>query len=126
MTEEEKRKLGEWSYEVHDYSLTSLALKPIWRLAAKAIPGNVAPNVISLVGFLFLAKAFYLAVQYADKEPKLVACAAIVLIFAHMMADAVDGIHARAIRNDSALGELFECSCDNLGAVFLACTHEHG
>lgn len=47
---------------------------------------------------------------------------AMFLVFMYQTLDAIDGKHAKNIRNDSPLGELFDHACDNIGAVFQVLT----
>eukprot|EP00741_Cyanophora_paradoxa_P013417 tig00020685_g12956.t1 len=81
-----------------------------------------APNVLSFAGLLCIVHGYYIERQYLADYPALTVASCIALIFAYQTLDAIDGKHARATRNGSPMGELFDHACDNVGITFLALT----
>ena len=91
--------------KVSDGSLTTRLLNPFWSWLANFIPASVAPNVITLAGFICQLLAFWVS------DPSIVmwignttsAVSAAVFTYAYMTLDALDGKHAR---NTAQSGEL--------------------
>ena len=86
------------------------------------MPRTVAPNVITLAGFICLLQSAYITYYKYDYYPTLVTFLNILLFFAYQTLDALDGKHARKIKNSSPVGELFDHTCDNIGVIFLTFT----
>uniref|UniRef100_A0A7S1PGS5 Cytidyltransferase-like domain-containing protein n=1 Tax=Percolomonas cosmopolitus TaxID=63605 RepID=A0A7S1PGS5_9EUKA len=118
----EKLNLTTWSYSFDDISISTRVLTPFWDFCAYLVPDNVAPNLLSLSGLLCVLHAYYLCYRYMDDYPSAVSICAMLLIFMYQTLDAIDGKHARRIRNASPLGELFDHSCDAISCVFVALT----
>lgn len=119
LTPPEKGRLTKWKYHVEDNSITSEYLNPMFNYFTTWIPYNVAPNVVTLIGFICTMYAFYLTQNYFSQSPAFVSFSFALLTFAYMCLDAADGKHARRTQNSSPLGELFDHSCDNVGVVFM-------
>ncbi|KNC53331.1 cholinephosphotransferase 1 [Thecamonas trahens ATCC 50062] len=92
LTDPQKRRLSEWRYRSQGRTLTDVVFGPLWDVLVRLVPATVAPNVLTLAGLLCV------------------------------LPRGIDGRHARATRNDSPLGELFDYACANLGGIFLALT----
>lgn len=60
----EKENLRNWKYAVEDNSLTTKMFTPFWNWLVKLVPNTVAPNILTLVGFLFILYSFHLAYNY--------------------------------------------------------------
>jgi len=119
LTEAEKRNVARWHYNVSDKSITTRLFTPLWEFWVKLVPDSVAPNVLTAAALLCQIQAFYICFLYGQMFPRAVSLAAMCLIVAYQTLDAIDGKHARNIRNSSPLGELFDYGCDNLGSVFM-------
>lgn len=122
LTDPEKARLSRWVYSVKDKSLTTRLFTPLWNYWVTLVPDNVAPNVLTLAGLVCQLQAFYLCVMYMHQWPRLVSAAACLLTVTYQTLDAIDGKHARNIRNSGPLGELFDHACDNVGSVFMIAT----
>jgi cytidyltransferase-like protein len=122
LTKNEKEELKNWKYKVDDKSITTKIFTPFWNILVSFVPETVAPNILSLAGFLFILYSFNLAYNYIDKLPNLISFICLLMVFSYMNIDAIDGKHARRIKNTSPLGELFDHSCDNIGTIFLVLT----
>ncbi|EKX32318.1 hypothetical protein GUITHDRAFT_121513 [Guillardia theta CCMP2712] len=103
-------------------TITTIVLSPFWDWVASLVPRTVAPNILTLAGFTCTLQAYYLVYFHMDQNPQIVSFTAMMLIFAYMTLNSIDGIHARRVRNVSPVGDLFRKSCDNIGCVFLTLT----
>lgn len=122
LTEKQKRNLSKWSYSVDDPSITTKLLTPYWNKVAGYVPEYVSPNVLSLAGLLLTVYAYYITYLYSSFYPRCVALVCAILLFGYQTLDAIDGKHARKIKNDSPLGELFDHACDSVGTLFVILT----
>lgn len=122
LTPKEKDNLSKWNYQVEDSSITTKIFTPFWNYLVDLIPKSVSPNVISLAGLLCILYGFHLTYNYYAVYPTIVSIAVMILTFTYMHLDAIDGKHARKIRNSSPLGELFDHACDSIGLVFIVLT----
>ncbi|KNC84455.1 hypothetical protein SARC_03319 [Sphaeroforma arctica JP610] len=122
LREHEKRNVSEWTYHVEDKSVSSKMLYPFWKKVASIVPKTVAPNVLSLAGFICILHAYYVVTVLNSSYPAVASLLAAVLVFAYQTLDAIDGIHARRTMNESSIGELFDHACDNVGMPFLVIT----
>lgn len=122
LTDKEMDNISKWKYNVDDPSITTKVLTPFWNKAVQLVPDYVAPNVLSLAGLLLTVYSFYITYLYSEFYPKLVALVSSILLFSYQTMDAIDGKHARRIKNTSPLGELFDHSCDSVGTIFVILT----
>jgi uridylate kinase len=118
LTKKDNENLKKWKYAVNDNSITTSCFNPLWNFLVNLVPKTVAPNVLTLAGFMFVVYAFYLCYYHVDEHPNFASFIVCAYTFAYMNLDAIDGKHARKIRNSSPLGELFDHSCDNTSVVF--------
>jgi choline-phosphate cytidylyltransferase len=119
LSKPEKERLRKWQYSVEDKSITTVLFNPFWNWLVKFVPNSVAPNILSLAGLISVLYAYHISHNYLNYYPKLVSITSVLLVFLYMNLDAIDGKHARNIKNSSPLGELFDHSCDNIGLVFM-------
>ena len=68
--------LGSWKYKVVDSSLTTKLLTPVWDVLVQVVPGNVAPNVLTLAAFGCVLQAYWLVVYHGDEFPRATAVGA--------------------------------------------------
>ncbi len=122
LTNKEKDNLNKWSYSVDDPSITTQLLTPFWNTVVNLVPDYVSPNVLSLSGLLLLVYAYYITYLYSSAYPRTIALVSALLLFSYQTLDAIDGKHARRIKNDSPLGELFDHACDSIGIIFVILT----
>ncbi|KAK0656329.1 Choline/ethanolaminephosphotransferase [Cercophora newfieldiana] len=112
--------LREYKYSSVDRSLTSkYILKPFYtNVVIKCFPMNMAPNLITLTGFMFVVANFLTLLWYnpsLDQNcPPWVYYSWAVGLFLYQTFDAVDGTQARRTRQSGPLGELFDHGVDAL------------
>lgn len=122
LTEPQMQNIKHWKYCVEDQSISTLLLTPWWNWALTWIPMTVAPNILTLAGFLCLIQSAYLTYYKLEDYSTLVTLANMFLLFAYQTLDALDGKHARKTRNCSPVGELFDHTVDNIGVILIIMT----
>lgn len=111
-----------YRYQSEDRSLISkYLLKPFWAMFAKIFPLWMAPNVITLLGLVFII-CNVLTVLYfdpnLDKEtPRWTYFSYALGLFLYQTFDACDGSHARRTGQSGPLGELFDHCIDSLNTT---------
>ncbi|KAI1812257.1 Choline/ethanolaminephosphotransferase [Poronia punctata] len=109
-----------YKYNSADHSLTSkYILKPFYtNVVIKCFPMWMAPNLITLTGFMFVVANFFTLLWYnptLDQDcPSWVYYSWAVGLFLYQTFDAVDGSQARRTRQSGPLGELFDHGVDAL------------
>ncbi|EFC48459.1 predicted protein [Naegleria gruberi] len=97
-------------------------MQPYWEYCAKLIPNNVAPNTVTLLGFLGVILGWIILIYYninlENQVPSIVYLLNGIFLFYYQTMDAIDGKHARNTKNSSALGELFDHGLDALIGYF--------
>ncbi|KAG6135474.1 hypothetical protein E4U35_005994 [Claviceps purpurea] len=112
--------LKEYKYSAVDRSLTSkYILKPFYNnFVIKLFPMGMAPNLITLTGFLFIVVNVLTLLWYnptLDQDcPSWVYYSWAVGLFLYQTFDAVDGAQARRTKQSGPLGELFDHGVDAL------------
>ncbi|KAG5957364.1 hypothetical protein E4U58_006139 [Claviceps cyperi] len=112
--------LKEYKYSAVDRSLTSkYILKPFYNnFVIKLFPMGMAPNLITLTGFLFIVLNVLTLLWYnptLDQDcPSWVYYSWAVGLFLYQTFDAVDGAQARRTKQSGPLGELFDHGVDAL------------
>ncbi|XP_013586826.1 PREDICTED: choline/ethanolaminephosphotransferase 1-like isoform X1 [Brassica oleracea var. oleracea] len=100
-----------YSGEDHSY-LAKYLLNPFWTRFVKAFPLWMPPNMITLMGFIFLVTSSLLGYIYSPQldspPPRWVHFEHGSLLFLYQTFDAVDGKQARRTNSSSPLGELFD------------------
>lgn len=115
----EKAQFAQWKELRKDRSITNRLLQPMFKRISFYIPDSVAPNLITLTGLIFILQAWYFCMMFHKDAPQLVSAVAVVCITLYWILHGVDGYHARNIKNDTALGELFKYVADNIACVFM-------
>lgn len=73
LTPSEKFHFSQWEEIIRDRSLVHNKTQGIFkRLSREVLPDNVAPNLVTLCGFLLLGNAWYITNNYGEAYP--VAC----------------------------------------------------
>ncbi|KAJ9202954.1 hypothetical protein DTO032I3_3328 [Paecilomyces variotii] len=110
--------LREYKYAGVDHSLVSrYILKPFYsNFVIKCFPMSMAPNAITLTGFMFVVANFLTMLWYnptldQDCPPWVYATWALGL-WLYQTFDAVDGMQARRTKQSGPLGELFDHGVD--------------
>ncbi|EDR26746.1 choline/ethanolaminephosphotransferase, putative [Entamoeba dispar SAW760] len=119
ITEKSLNNLKYYKYSGVDHSLcANYILSPyFWEpLLTHCIPRSIAPNMITLIGGLFMVLAYILFVIESPTGTETVSTFTLVmsgiLIFLYQTADNLDGKQARRTSNSSPLGELFDHGVD--------------
>ncbi|ORY67700.1 CDP-alcohol phosphatidyltransferase-domain-containing protein [Pseudomassariella vexata] len=124
--------LKEYKYSGVDHSLMSrYVLKPFYsNVVIRCFPMWMAPNLITLSGFMFVIFNFFTLLWYnptLDQNcPTWVYYSWAIGLFLYQTFDAVDGSQARRTRQSGPLGELFDHGVDALNTsleclIFAGC-----
>lgn len=131
-----KRGLGNlhaYKYSGVDNSLVARhVMQPFWTRAVNYLPLWMAPNLVTLTGFVFIILSYLVTSYYHPAiiggGPRWVYVLNAVCMFVYQTMDALDGKQARRTASSSPLGELFDHGCDAvttvLGTITLASTTE--
>lgn len=115
--------LDEYKYTAGAYSLLDNALNPFWLWIANQLPKSMAPNLVTLLGLMFLFSiglgVFWFDPHFEGKCPPALYVWFAISIWAYGTLDAVDGKQARRTNSSSPLGQLFDHGCDSVGCAFL-------
>ncbi|CAI9756126.1 unnamed protein product [Fraxinus pennsylvanica] len=115
--------LHRYKYSGVDHSyLAKYVLQPFWSRCVNFFPLWMPPNMITLMGFMFLVTSALLGYIYSPQldspPPRWVNFVHGLLLFLYQTFDAVDGKQARRTNSSSPLGELFDHGCDALACAF--------
>jgi len=119
------KSLDNYKYVGIDRSLVAnYIMQPFWRWVVNFLPTFMAPNLVTLVGFVFILISYLTLACYCptmeDDAPPWVYIFCGASVFAYQTLDAIDGKQARKTFTSSALGELFDHGCDAITTVLLA------
>ncbi|GAB4846302.1 Cholinephosphotransferase 1 [Ancistrocladus abbreviatus] len=117
--------LHRYKYSGVDHSyMAKYVLQPFWRRFVNFFPLWMPPNMITLMGFMFVVISALLGYIYSPRldtpPPRWVYFVHGLLLFLYQTFDAVDGKQARRTNSSSPLGELFDHGCDALACTFEA------
>ena len=111
--------LKNYKYISGVYSKLDYKINPYWILVTEHLPLWLAPNMITLIGFLFLVSMTVLFMIFdstiSANQPAFNFFYAGFAIFMYMNLDAIDGKQARRLNKGSPLGQLFDHGCDCIG-----------
>ncbi|XP_057500511.1 choline/ethanolaminephosphotransferase 1-like [Actinidia eriantha] len=115
--------LHRYKYSGVDHSyVAKYVLQPFWSRFVNFFPLWMAPNMITLTGFMFLVISASLGYMYSPRldsaPPRWVHFMHGLLLFLYQTFDNVDGKQARRTNSSSPLGELFDHGCDALACAF--------
>ncbi|XP_070556987.1 ethanolaminephosphotransferase 1-like isoform X2 [Ptychodera flava] len=133
LTDEQIAGFDKYKYSAVDTSPVSIYIThPFWNQLVKLVPLWIAPNVLTLAGFIFLIVAYVLLLiydpdylassrNYPDSEPvpQWVWFACGLCQFLSHNLDGIDGKQARRTQSSSPLGELFDHGIDSWSILFL-------
>ncbi|AWU78024.1 uncharacterized protein C5L36_0E00900 [Pichia kudriavzevii] len=116
--------LREYKYQSEDRSLTTkYILKPFWVKFERIFPTWMAPNMVTLLGLLFIVVSdllvMYFDPYYNKESPQWVYFYHAIAVFMYQTFDACDGIHARRTGQSGPLGELFDHCCDSMNTTLM-------
>lgn len=126
-TEQQRDAILNYRYKGSDTSYMYIYVySPLAELGVKYTPLWVAPNVITLGGFLLLAISHMLIAYYSwdfnHSLPSYVCVIAAVNYFAYQVLDNMDGKQARKTISSSPLGMMFDHGCDAVGSMLSTCS----
>ena len=122
LSPEDLRNVAVFKDDIHDKSISTRILSRPAEYLAQFIPSTVAPNSLTLMSLIAVLHAFHTTYLYRNEWPRFCTAVSIVMFTLYHLLDAVDGKHARNIKNDSPLGYLFNNACDALAVTFVALT----
>jgi cytidyltransferase-like protein len=120
LTTTEKYNFSQWKEVIRDQSWVNNQTRPLFQHLATYVPHNVAPNVVTLTGFLSLGQACYLTHTYGDQFPLLCTMLSIFNILLFYVTNILTDIHAVRIRQQTSLSDLFKYCCDSGSTVFFS------
>ncbi|OVF11067.1 putative bifunctional diacylglycerol cholinephosphotransferase/ethanolaminephosphotransferase [Clavispora lusitaniae] len=111
-----------YKYSSEDHSLISrYIMKRWWNSFVKIFPMNMAPNVITLLGLVWilanLACVFYYDPYLNTPSPRWCYFFYAIGLFMYQTFDGCDGCHARRTGQSGPLGELFDHSIDAINTT---------
>ncbi|EAY02850.1 CDP-alcohol phosphatidyltransferase family protein [Trichomonas vaginalis G3] len=106
---------------IDDSICKKLFLAKYWDWCMRFIPMNVAPNVITLIGFIVESISFVLSLVLTNGLTKQLPCYGCVInalcLFFYQTLDNLDGRQARRTGMSSPLGQFFDHGCDAITGV---------
>jgi len=124
LSRQAKVNLHQYHYVSSDASFMSQVLNPFWEKCAQLLPKNMAPNMVTLLGFIGVILSFVITIILNPKLDRPVSSWVYVLsafcMFFYQTMDAIDGKHARNIKAGSVLGELFDHGVDAVVTLLMA------
>jgi len=117
--------LSQYKYQGSDKSLlANYVLQRFWGRAVTWLPTWMAPNLVTLLGFIPMVIVYALYMYYCptftEAAPTWLYILSILSLFIYQTMDAIDGKQARRTGTSSPLGELFDHGCDALTTIFVA------
>ncbi|XP_064605511.1 ethanolaminephosphotransferase 1-like [Liolophura sinensis] len=126
------RGFGRYKYSAIDTSpVSNYITHPFWNWVVEFVPRWIAPNVLTLMGFLLLLVNFSLTTYYdphfyaASRDhlesppiPNWVWLLCAINNFLSHTLDGIDGKQARRTKSSSPLGELFDHGLDSWATLF--------
>lgn len=122
LSPEDLRNVALFKDDIHDKSISTRILQRPAEYLAKFIPSTVAPNALTLTSLIAVLHAFHTTYMYRLEWPRFCSAVSMIMFTLYHLLDAVDGKHARNIKNDSPLGYLFNNACDTVAVTFIALT----
>ena len=121
--EKDLKNLDMYVYHSADYTFLENALNPFWTWYASWFPDTMAPNMITLLGFVINIIASFI-VLYNDplllgQAPRWSYILAGFALITYLNFDSADGKQARRLHASSPLGQLFDHGCDAVNEVFI-------
>lgn len=125
-------------YKASDYTVLDNLLNPWWNWCASLLPKTLAPNVVTLIGWVFYYPVVFALVLYSTSilseqdpldiyyRPSLGLCPRTVYalgalaIFWYQTFDAMDGKQARALGVAGPLGQIMDHGCDAVSTILVA------
>lgn len=121
LTESGLDHIKKHQYKAGKYTPLDNFLNPYWLSLAEALPRWVAPNLVTLVGFLPLVITYglscWVSPSFETPPPRWLMLCMTAALFFYQTFDAMDGKQARRTGSSSPLGQLFDHGCDCLACI---------
>lgn len=122
LSSEQCKNVKAYKYCGEDHSvLTKYILGPYWNWLVTKFPLWMAPNLITVIGFVImvfhLALVLYYSPDLATPCPGWVYISSGIGLFVYQSLDSIDGKQARRTGTSSPLGELFDHGCDAMNTI---------
>ncbi|XP_078661035.1 choline/ethanolaminephosphotransferase 1-like [Branchiostoma floridae x Branchiostoma belcheri] len=118
------KRLEEHKYSVVGLSVTERILQILWSWLVERVPLWVAPNLLTMAGFLINIVTSLLLIYYSptakEEAPAWVYMSCALGWFLYQCLDGMDGKQARRTGSSTPLGELFDHGSDAVSTVLLA------
>ena len=115
------KALKKYKYSSVDKSLIQkYILNPYWCWLVEKVPLWVAPNLITLSGFMFMVFSVCMLIFYGpnwEQVPGWLYVSWGINLFIYQSLDAIDGKQARRTGSSGPLGELFDHGCDAINTT---------
>lgn len=102
--------------------LDRYVMEPFWDRMTQLLPLWLAPNLVTLIGFVILNSAVWIMFATMDFESFEVTSGSIIFAviakFVYQTLDGMDGKQARRLGKSSPLGQLFDHGCDCILTTF--------
>ncbi|CAH1256458.1 CEPT1 [Branchiostoma lanceolatum] len=123
LSEAQLKRLEEHKYSVSGVSVTERVLQVLWSWLVERLPMWVAPNLLTMAGFVINVVTSLMLICYAptakEEAPVWVYMSCAVGWFLYQCLDGMDGKQARRTGSSTPLGELFDHGSDAISSVFL-------
>ena len=120
------QKIREHKYKGGTYTYLDNKMNHFWFWTLQFFPKTLAPNAITLIGFLTNISSMLLILSFTQnlsgEIPNWVFYYFSLTLFLYQTFDAVDGKQARRLNLSSPLGQLFDHGCDACLSFFLVLT----
>ncbi|XP_066275139.1 choline/ethanolaminephosphotransferase 1-like [Branchiostoma lanceolatum] len=124
LSEAQLKRLEEHKYSVSGVSVTERVLQVLWSWLVEKLPMWVAPNLLTMAGFVINVVTSLLLICYAptakEEAPAWVYMSCALGVFLYQCLDGMDGKQARRTGSSTPLGELFDHGSDAISIVLLA------
>jgi len=116
LTEEGADHICHHQYKPGTYTSLDKLMNPIWSRIAEALPMWLAPNLVTVIGFVPLCLVFvaswYIDPFFGQAPPRWLSFSWCGTMLFYQTMDAVDGKQARRTGSSSPLGQLFDHGLD--------------
>ena len=108
------QSLKSYRYDAKDCSILGLLfLQYFWNFLVRLLPRWLAPNAITIAGFIAATVPACCVAAYIPDVPSWCWALFAAGVFIYSTFDAIDGKHARRHKTESAFGELLDHGCDS-------------
>lgn len=108
ITKEGLVELDNYKYKGGEYTYLDNKMNPLWYKLVEFLPKSTAPNLVTLIGFLFMISSYVFILLFdmtlSAEVPKLLFIKAGLDFLIYQTLDAMDGKQARRTSSSSPLG----------------------